>query len=51
MQAVSAKPIPETDKRQDWPRLVAVADRDKEARLSVVESGAVSRAKGRFIYG
>ena len=48
---MSAKPIPETANRQDWPRLVALANKDHEGRLAVVEGGSVSRAKGRFIYG
>jgi len=48
---VSAKPIPETANRQDWPRLVAAANRDHEDRIKTIETGGMTRAKGRFIYG
>jgi len=36
---VSAKPIPETANRQDWPRLVAAANRDHEDRIKTLEAG------------
>jgi len=50
---VSAKPIPETANRQDWPRLVANKSREQDGRLNALENGAggISRAKGRFVYG
>lgn len=36
---MSAKPIPETANRQDWPRLVAAANRDHEDRIKTLEAG------------
>ena len=48
---MSAKPIPETANRQDWPRLVAAANKDHEGRIASLETGGLTRAKGRFIYG
>ena len=50
---MSAKPIPETANRGDWPRLVANKSREQDGRLNALESGAggISRAKGRFVYG
>ena len=50
-QAVSGNPIPETDLRADWPRLVAKRVNDSSAKVSALESRTVSRAKGRFVYG
>ena len=44
---MSANPIPETNNRQDWPRLVARKTANLETRVKSVES----RAKGRFVYG
>lgn len=38
---MSAKPIPETANRQDWPRLVANKSREQDGRLNALESGAV----------
>lgn len=34
---MSARPVPETFNRQDWPRLVAGKTRDHEDRISAVE--------------
>lgn len=36
---MSAKPIPETANRQDWPRLVALANKDHEGRIKTLEAG------------
>ena len=36
---VSARPIPETYKRQDWPRLVAEKSKDHETRIAALEAG------------
>ena len=38
-RAVSARPIPETYKRQDWPRLVAEKSKDHETRIAAPEAG------------
>lgn len=34
---MSARPVPETFNRQDWPRLVAARTKDHEDRISAVE--------------
>lgn len=39
---MSASPLPETNQRPDWPRLVAKRVNDHEVRLSVVEAGGGS---------
>lgn len=50
---MSASPLPETNQRPDWPRLVARRVNDHENRLNALENGTggISRAKGRFVYG
>ena len=44
---VSARPIPETYKRQDWPRLVAEKSKDHETRISALEAGGVGAIYGK----
>ena len=44
---VSARPIPETYKRQDWPRLVAEKSKDHEGRISALEAGGVGAIYGK----
>lgn len=45
---MSAKPIPETANRQDWPRLVAAANRDHEDRIKTLEAGGGGGGSGTF---
>lgn len=45
---MSASPIPETNQRPDWPRLVANKSREQDGRLNALESGAGGGGSGTF---
>ena len=45
--------VPETNNRQDWPRLVAQASNEAQNRIAALEAGGggITRAKMRFVCG